>query len=90
MTVHTDATLQRILTRAWDAIAGPEIGPVTLATDFRDGELVVLVSSAAWVERLTPMIPDLVTRLNHALLAPDAVKSIRMARGLPEGATDAK
>jgi predicted nucleic acid-binding Zn ribbon protein len=83
MTAATDAVLQPLLAHCWAAVAGPDIGAVTLVSHFADGVLTVLTPSAAWVARLEPQSAELREKLNHALLAPDLVTAIRWARGIP-------
>lgn len=83
MTPHFDYALSRIVANCWPSVVGPEVGAVTLVSAFADGILTVLTPSAAWVEKLEPRTAELCDRLNHALLAPNAITSIQWCEGVP-------
>jgi predicted nucleic acid-binding Zn ribbon protein len=79
----TNYSLLNIIVRTWDRVAGEELASATLVTDFTDGLLTVMVANAAWVEQLTPRTEELCEALNHALLEPGLVRSIRFGHGVP-------
>ena len=56
---------------------GPEAAKAALAREIRNGELVVVVSKAAWRHRLTFETPRLIQELNDRL-GSESVSSIRL------------
>jgi predicted nucleic acid-binding Zn ribbon protein len=60
----------------WDAAVGPEVAKRARATAFRDGALVVEVTSSTWMNELTFLKPVILDRL-AAELGPGVVRDIQ-------------
>ncbi len=65
-----------LIWQAWPGAVGPEIAARTELQHFRDGQLIVAVSSAPWAQQLTLMAPQLLAALNEKI-GKELVTSLR-------------
>ena len=68
------------LTRAWPEIVGEAIARRTQVASLKFHTAVVKVSGAMWIQELSLMKPQILSRLKEAI-GPDVVRELRFAQG---------
>ena len=77
----TDRVAQAAVIPEWPSVVGPQIAEVTEPLLLQqDGTLVVMVKTHAWMQELTFLEPELLTRMNADPARPPIVKLRWMLR----------
>lgn len=77
----TDRVAQAAVIPEWPSVVGPQIAEVTEPLLLQqDGTLVVMVKTHAWMQELTFLEPELLTRMNADPTRPPIVKLRWMLR----------
>ncbi len=71
--------------QVWDEVVGPQVARRARPTAIRDGVLTVTVASGPWLQQLTFLKGEIITRLNEKT-GEDLVREIYLKAGNPQPA----
>ncbi|MDI6807807.1 MAG: DUF721 domain-containing protein [Candidatus Eisenbacteria bacterium] len=64
----------------WNTVVGERVAGRTKAVSFRDGKLIVEVTSSVWMKELTYLRQDILRKLNDTL-GEESIKEVVLKRG---------
>ena len=71
--------------QVWDEVVGPQVARRARPSSIRDGVLTVTVASGPWLQQLTFLKGEIITRLNEKI-GDDLVREIYLKAGNPQPA----